>query len=230
MIRRFVVFTLAVAAFGPYFALQAMPRSDEKACEVAARWVQENRHALPHTLDGVAALPPVYKRLVFNALTPEQKSILWREHLRRFLEQEKLTEEQRAFVRMAIDFATPQLYRDAAIGRTVKAQAEHQAHHKAIREQAVALFSVQMRRVFADLGYTTVTPSGTLPMSVKRVSFDSAGDAFEAQCECEVGDNWCSWERCSTPPDGCQTTETGCGFLNCGPCNGTCGGDIENIR
>jgi hypothetical protein len=219
-----VVLAMALAFL---LGFQAMPTATEdKACDVAARWVRENPQDVPFSLDRVAALPPVYKRIVFNSFTPERKSALWREHLRRFLANEKLSDEQKAFVQMAIKLATPELYRDAAKGRTPVAQAQHSAHHKAIREQARGLFSPQMRRVFADLGYST-TAAAPLPATLRVASLRPNNAAFEVACECEIGDNWCSWEDCARPPAGCEETPTGCGFPNCGPCNGTCGGDLD---
>jgi hypothetical protein len=222
MRRTLGLFVVVAIASAVLFGLQATPAAtEEKACDVAARWVKENPQDLPFSLDAVAALPPVFKRIVVNSFTPERKSALWREHLLRFLAKEKLTDEQRAFVQMAINFATPALYRDAANGRTALAQARHSAHHKAIRKQAIALFSPQMRRVFADLGYGTTAPA-PLPATLRTVSFNAA---FGGACECEIGDNWCSVEHCKEPPSGCEETTTGCGFLGCGPCDGTCGGD-----
>ncbi len=212
-------------AFGSNFGLQATPEaSEEKECEVAARWVKENPREVPVTLDGIAALPSVYKRIVFNSLKPEQKSDLWREHLRRFLATEKLNDEQQAFVRMAIDFATPELYRDALKTKTPQVQAQHTAHHKAIREQALALFSPQLRRAFAELGHRTAAPA-PLPPSLRTVSFSvtsPAATGTTGDCECEIGDNWCWIYHCKKGT--CTPLSTGCGFLNCGPCNGMCGG------
>ncbi len=227
MRRTFGLFVVLAIASGALFILQATPAAtEERACDVAARWIKENPQDVPFSLDGVAALSPVYKRIVFNSFAPERKAALWREHLHRFLAKENLTDEQRGFVQMAINFATPELYRDAAKGRSPAAQAQHNAHHKAIREQALALFSPKMRRVFADLGYGTTKPA-PLPATIRTASFSGGDRTLEGTCECEVGDNWCAVAHCKASGS-CETTTTGCGFLGCGPCDGMCGpGDVE---
>lgn len=225
MRTRLVLLALFVAASGSLFGLRASPKAaNENVCISAARWIDQHPQDVPVSLDGIAALPAVYKRAAFSSLTPERKAALWREHLSRFLAKAQLTQEQTAFVQMAIDFATPQLYRDAANGRTPESEAKHRAHHHAIRQQASTLFSVQMRRVFAELGYRTTRSTGLLPASLRTVGFASSKEAEAGQCECEMGDNWCAVEQCREPSGGCSGTTTGCGFLGCGPCNGTCGG------
>lgn len=67
-----------------------------------------DRHAVPSTLEELAAYPASYRQALFNALPPAEQSRLWRQQLQRVLDTEAdLTVEQRAFVSRAMALATP---------------------------------------------------------------------------------------------------------------------------
>jgi hypothetical protein len=66
-------------------------------------WLDRHPDALPQTLDELARFPVAFRRVLINAVTPDVRVRLWREHLETFLRSESvLSEPQRRMVAAAI--------------------------------------------------------------------------------------------------------------------------------
>jgi hypothetical protein len=62
-------------------------------------WVDEHRDTLPTTLAELSTFPVAFRKVIVNAVAPEQRTQFWEAHLRTFLAPDAgLTAEQRAFV------------------------------------------------------------------------------------------------------------------------------------
>ena len=77
-------------------------------------WVEQHRDQLPTTLAELSAFPVPFRKVIVNYVSPEQRTRLWAEHIRSFLEPGSgLTDEQRGFVAETIPmlpeiFGSPQ--------------------------------------------------------------------------------------------------------------------------
>ena len=66
-------------------------------------WLERHPEAWPQTLDDLARFPMAFRRVMVNAVTPEVRLRLWREHLETFLSPDStLTEPQRQLVSATI--------------------------------------------------------------------------------------------------------------------------------
>jgi len=98
----------------------------------AESWVSDHIGVLPIGLEPVSRMPKAYRKVVFSALSPEQKVAMRREHLESFilpewdlsatqklilagLEGARLNEDQKRFIQIAID-SLPVLY-DPSLGQ-----------------------------------------------------------------------------------------------------------------
>jgi hypothetical protein len=106
-------------------------------------WLGNHPEALPRALDDLARFPMAFRRVMINAVTPEVRLRLWREHLETFLGPEStLPEPQRQAVVATIP-RLPELFATPAPNPAM-VQWER---------QMVALFSqVEAARVFGSIG------------------------------------------------------------------------------
>ena len=106
-------------------------------------WVEEHRDTLPTTLAELSTFPVAFRKVIVNAVSPEQRTHFWQAHLRTFLEpQAGLTSDQRAFVTETIPllssiFGSPQLEAQAKIRLL-----EERMRHLFSRPQCVAMFGM----------------------------------------------------------------------------------------
>lgn len=114
-------------------------------CVRAEEWVEAHKGALPQFYDQVVSYPMAHRRAIFGNLTPEARSALWRENLRRFAIGRELTAEQQGYLdHAAKDVVTAENYGRGGPGLD------------ALREEAdkiTALFPDDAdRRAFTRLG------------------------------------------------------------------------------
>ena len=108
-------------------------------------WVEEHRDALPATLAELSTYPVAFRRVIAQAVSPEQRLRWWQAHLETFLDPGAgLTADQRAFVAEAI----PHL-RDIFGNPLLEAQTKVSALHE---RMAQVLSQRQCAEVFGMLG------------------------------------------------------------------------------
>ena len=106
-------------------------------------WVEEHREALPTTLAELSTFPVAFRKVIVNAVAPEQRTRFWEEHLRTFLKPEAgLTSEQQIFVAETVP-----LLRDIFGSPLLEAQAkirplEQRMRQLLSRHQCAAIFGM----------------------------------------------------------------------------------------
>jgi len=198
------------------------PLDDRTECEQAKEWVAS--HALPTTLDALTALPDLYQRAVFAALTPELKSTIFRERIRSWTAGRSLSDRQREVLEAVVTFASPANYQ------------EQRRPGAALLVQIDDAFSpLDARDAFTSLG----SPGGSYRPTLAAASILIKNDLrrlFEVRadnCDCSVGSVF-ACDGCAGNTfefaryckawawSGCDITWGGCGFLWQYPCDGRC--------
>ncbi|MEU1818413.1 bacteriocin fulvocin C-related protein [Streptomyces roseifaciens] len=178
------------------------PVSEAWAASPAEKWVRANRARLPRDYEAFAAHEMSYRRAIFAALTPTDRSRLWLEHLARYRTSHPgLTAEQRR----VLDQAEVLFGRESTFTGGVDA-ALHQ-ELESLRKDAVAtLGQEEGRAAVATLGPVSAAP---LP-----------------GCGCSCVSDWCSSSNCvcCVRDCWCQPKLNGCGTGFAYMCIGTCGG------
>jgi hypothetical protein len=178
-------------------ALAAAPQSSE--CARAQAWVKKNLDRLPQQFDEFAAHPPTYRKAIFAELSPEVRSGLWKEQLRRYAaEHPHLSQRQQRVV----DTATAVLGDKATFADRRPADVDRKLAE--LREAALAAFGRDgARRLVATLG-----PD------------DDTLAAAEPECECSHESDYC-FGICLYPY-ACRGSSWGCGTGLAYPCDGRC--------
>lgn len=204
------LFTPAGAAPGSAIAIPVSAAGTEDVCTDLTLWMQSFKGRLPNTLEELSQLTRRQRKHVFNQLPPQVKARLWREHLSGFLSSQRgLSREQIEFVKRNIDSITPELYLGAGRFKSAHEAWAHDEHHRLMRQEGERLFGRALLPVFYELGWTP-----------NKAEIVKAGfDVPKADCECATNDNWCP-TLCVK--GGCVPTSTGCGWLECKPCDGHC--------
>lgn len=66
-------------------------------------WLERHPEALPHTVADLARFPIPFRRIMINAVAPDVRVALWREHLLSFVgDSSPLTEAQQSFIHQTI--------------------------------------------------------------------------------------------------------------------------------
>ncbi|HWN66158.1 MAG TPA: bacteriocin fulvocin C-related protein [Haliangium sp.] len=168
-------------------------------CATVDAWLQENKAWLPTEYEDISSYPMAYRRAIFSRLAADQKSALWKQHLRRYVDSRpELSAQQLEFIRGAMDIASVKLFLEPV-----------DLHHQALeelRKAAVDAFGEEESRLLlATLGA------------------DEVQDVAQplATCECSVYSDWCPWwHECYF--GGCGSTLSGCGTYYKYRCDGTC--------
>jgi hypothetical protein len=168
----------------------------------AYRWVQENLNRLPQDYDGVTAHPMNYRRAIYVHLSPDARSRLWSEQLRRYVaEHPDLTPQQREVLETAMVFAAD------AVNFASRASVST-GQHEPLNQQADAAFGRdQATRLFAVLGADT-SSSELIPAGRRGCTCSTISDKCDNSTHCD-NSNQCD-------------TNGGCGFLWSYECNGLC--------
>jgi hypothetical protein len=184
-------------------AFPAFRTRPEPECVVAQRWVQAHFHSLPATLDAISQHRFAYRKAIFTVLSRETKVRLWHEQLRYYANSPRLNGDQRAFV------AEMDARLDDSFGM------EHAEVHKRYGARArLVLGSSLAREIFTNLGVST--PEMNLPRASSSTSLTG--------CNCSRGDDWCDPSGLPCGSSGCTTSQSGCGWWWCQPCDGECNG------
>ena len=197
-------------------------------CNDADLWVNEHREKLPDTLAGLLSLPSHYRMLTFSALSPVDKSRLFREHYESFLQQNpQLTDQQVALIHEVMNLATPDLYRHE--------DGEHpggrEADEKMFNRLADTFSRAQLIEMSLKLAPTKTNYFSLLSLRTNlrsrlvglldNFAFTQVAHAREGlECDCEW-EFWCTLMggKCYY---GCQPGYGGCGLLFCELCTKIC--------
>ncbi len=203
--------------------------SSKPACEIAQEWVSTNSDRLPKTLQEFSAFPPAYQKAIFVALSPSEKSFLWRTQLSTFLKMRTdLSTQQRGVAKEFMEFLTP--YRYGIHSRDPRWRDEVEVPLSRLTAQIELAFpnpDSGKRRVFRDLrsdDQDYAIASGAILLKTvlsNLVGGFATGAQMFGECECaDIGDcPPCTGRECD---DGnCEPT-SGCGMGDLSDCTGTC--------
>ena len=187
--------SFGVACVAVVTLVAATHAKDKPLCEVAREWVADNMDALPTTLAELSTFTPTYRRAIYDALPLPTRANLWRAHLSSFTgPTSTLTTAQRDVV--------------AQVMANLDTYLADKNSDDTLRPVILSAFSIQEGApVFAMLGPMPLSPN--------------AGGSPFAECECEVGDNWCAFNHCNRPREGCTPVDA-CGTLWLDQCDGVC--------
>jgi hypothetical protein len=199
------VFGLGSALVGLLVAALPTPALSAD-CATLQQWISEHAHELPSTYSELVRYPEDYRRAIFDTLSPEAQSTLWREHFAHYLAAHPhLTKEQVAFIERAEALSTPALFARSSEDPGITVALEQ------LRREGALLFPKEdLLRLLATLG----PPDSLGPP-------DRLGPTAAPACECSRASDWCSVGSCSTEWS-CTSRPKGCGTLYQYPCTGLC--------
>ena len=193
--------------------------SGRNGCAEAQAWVENHLGELPESYQGISALPPTYRRAIFSALPPQQKSALRQEHLEARWEQNpEWTPRQRDIVRQARALFTPAFF--SRTPQDLLWNTEVAEPFQALRSRALAVFSQrEFQGIFVELGKPEISYNSPQTFAIywqqgARNLFSDADEVESFPCNCNLAlDNNCVTTNC-TPK------ATGCGPNGTSRCNG----------
>ena len=212
-------------------------------CAQLTAWISSPRMQLPTNLSELSELPPAYRKRAFDAVSPELKVSLVKEHLAQYLREEGgLSAPQRRIVSRTIG-ALDSLYAEAAIGRAAMRRRLADTTHRptgqdmdaiifprmplmrAIMDSATANFpTASLREVFYSVKKIGIVTSlnenaRVRPVTIfRKVSLGSSSQSFFCNCG--------TFQSCNLRCGGgqfCQGTGYGCGPFQWFNCWGQCG-------
>jgi hypothetical protein len=168
--------------------------------DTVAAWAKANEDAMPTTLTDLSRLPVAYRRVAYAAMTPNQRSRAWVEHLDSYAAQHPgLSREQHAVLAEARALAS----KVSTFGPAVD-------DHKitAIGDRVKASFGEQAGSVIATLGPKEAEPDTNTPAA--------------SACTCSVASDYCNNSTtCHQNMYNCVRTG-GCGSFYFYECDGLC--------
>jgi hypothetical protein len=188
----------------------------DSSCNALHEWASIYQGTTP-TLETFAPFDRAHRRAIFNVLTPDVRSALWREQLRHVAQRPEWSGEQRALIAEAIDLATPVMYARDPVAR--RAAVEHWT-----RAQS-AFPAAEQRRLLFELGGPTPRPgmSASAPSLWDRVTGPFRASAQPVPwCECSIQFQDCIWCVSPWPASTCQWQWDGCGPYMMFECDGVC--------
>jgi hypothetical protein len=204
-----VVFFLVLLALALHPANGASRGEGRSACDLINDWVAAHQDNLPRTYEDLSRYPLPYRRGIFNALTAEEKSELWKDHLANMLEEASLTDAQRALIWEAIDLVTPDLYSRSQRRVGFLERKTETFQQKALKEFNRALLS----RVFGQL-----EPADVELVSLGKEVMISGGVA----CSCNHDHDFCPSGYGCDEKSICDRLSSGCGWVWSQACDGLC--------
>jgi hypothetical protein len=175
----------------------------------------------------IEAYPPVYRKAIMGALTPDDRSTAWRQFFQNYLDaNSSLTADQVAVVREAMDVASP-----AAFGPGISAETKQRITEAFTRAEKV-LGPNAAKELFVTLGPKQSLKANALPLrqqiadNMRSWRVVSADESVECNCNVEI--DTCDlmpnpWLACSE----LYTCEFDQNWPMCGPlwswaCTGWC--------
>ena len=224
---------LVAAAFLPLLILIALLTATAAkevltpVCVSADEWVDQHRGQLPVTRKGLLSLPPAYRMRTFAPLPPVDRSRLFREHHRWFLQENPgLSDQQVNLIHELMALATSDLYRhkDGEHPGDPAAQ-EGLARRVADAFSRSELTQLAFLRAPQEVHYSSLTSLSARLKSGFSAILENLAQPVYAQMgggNCDCHPSWSWWcDACwdSIPP--CRPTR-GCGLLWCERCTGVC--------
>jgi hypothetical protein len=184
------------------------------SCTELRRWAQASYRGTAPTLESLARYDRAHRVAIFNAVSPEVRSALWQEQLRRFDQRPDLTPTQHALIAEALTVATP--------GQYTHDPAAMKAYDALLPRVKEAFTSREHMLFLTNVGFTENDLRPRSQTLLEKLTSPFVANAAGAVCECFTGNgqNECGSGRCVA--GGCVTV-FGCGIIGANTCNGMCG-------
>lgn len=161
------------------------------------------------------------RKEIFNNISPEEKSGLFRVHLILQLNNRpSLNQRQRDLIQEAIYLVTPEIYK---LPKKSPQWITLDNNIKALREKILEYFSKKdAKAIFSILGdeNPTIATAKNKQLYLQSAAYDEQRRA----CSCSLSSDWCDTECRSNST--CVVNDTGCGFFWAFQCNGRCIGEV----
>jgi hypothetical protein len=196
--------------------------------KAAVEWTASLDQAqLRKAASNIDAYPPVYRKAIMGALTPDDRSSAWREFFQDYLDaHSSLSAEQVAVVREAMEVASP-----VALGSSIPAETKQRISDVFTRAQTV-LGANAAKELFVTLGPKQSAKANALPLTQQLAdsmrSWRVVSAAADVECNCNIEIDTCDvlpnpWLACSE----LYTCEFDLSWPMCGPlwswaCTGWC--------
>ena len=106
-------------------------------------WVAGHQNELPRTLAELAAFPIPFRKVIVNAVSPEQRIAFWREHLQTFMSPTmRLSAAQREWVTDALHLLPELFGGEQLTGQSRARELEERMRPLFTREQAIQIFGM----------------------------------------------------------------------------------------
>jgi hypothetical protein len=199
-----------LASFPPSATTAASAAGAGASCEALHEWSLAYVGTSP-TLESLVPFDRAHRIAIFSAVTPDVRSKLWREQLRRLAQRPEWSARQRALIVEAIDLSTPAMYkprdpiaREAAVKYWSRAQ---------------QVFPVgESRRPLYELGGPAPRSIQPVPSVWNRLMGSVSVSAQPAPlCDCSI-----LWQDCFCYDTWCRFQYDGCGPYGWFECDGKC--------
>lgn len=190
-----------------------VPESDQKtenANETESADLPKD--AIAEFREAMAGLPPEQRITVFDGLTPEFKSTLWRNRISTALNS-GLSEAEKSSLLNVVAFITPELYTDS--NYMTKDLAEWESNARATFGDNYA----KLKNIVSKIDDTQPDEPGTNDMEEGKEETEKGG--AKKSCECSTSSDWCAISMVCKRKK-CKATKSGCGTLGRYACNGLC--------
>jgi hypothetical protein len=182
-----------------------------QTCGAAQEWVESNKDHLPTRYENVITHSMLYRRHIFSALTPAEKSQFWVDHLNRYRSTHSglSAEQTRVLDDIQAAVATPSVFEKNSTFTT-------EQHFRDLEAAALKAFGKdETRALTATLGPAedqgAVSRAGLTP------------NVSQAACTCSVASDWCvSAFTCRHRLNNCIPSSVGCGTFGLRSCDGLC--------
>jgi hypothetical protein len=162
----------------------------------------------------LAKFPPQNQRLIYNLLTPTEKSDLWAYHLVDAKKQLNIDKAQNEFLESVIEKLTPVFFEQSL---------EHiSTILDNLQQRAISLFT---KETYTYLFFTLDNSYQDFSTAYNSESVLVNPDTDPPKlpdCKCSTKSDFCSGILKCTATDECKTTSAGCGFFFFYSCSGNC--------
>lgn len=172
------------------------------------------KQSLSNKLKEIVQLQDPSVRIVaFNMLNPEEKVLLWKNHLSTFLDNKSLSIEQREFINYCADLLSPDFYdKKKAQFEGLLAEVNFRAKNLFNKNDYVSIFLGATRN-----GSGSINPLVTDPPTCNCI--------FTIYCEFTYGNGRYCFDNSTAKV--CNQSNSGCGLFGTSPCTGVCVGPLS---
>jgi hypothetical protein len=187
-------------------------------CQLARTWAIEHKGALPKTEAELERFSSPYRKAIYTAMTVPERTALWHEHLRSYLNNP--TDFSAEQIQLIREFDSKLgIYMDETSGKAAVEGDQVEARAKALFGKVLA------GEIFATIGrathQTAPHPEDSNAAGHALGDDKTSEDGARAWCGCSQESDYC-WYFCAGDNPYCDPQPIGCGTGGWYHCNGSC--------